>query len=245
MRGKTHCAIGVLSVIQASILFKIHISLFNLIISALFAILPDLDEANSTISNLLLKKDFSKSVLKCCVYLINILLFFISLKINDNFFISALITFVTIIIIESKLNHNTLRKLFLSLVFILLAFCLYLISKQISFVIFCLMLAIFPWLKHRGYSHSLFAIIIIHFLLKQIELITNISNLCFFGTVSYASHIFLGDLFTRSGIPIFYPISEKKYSLCFFKVGVFFSNILEMLFILFLLSMIIYSIIKI
>mgnify|MGYP003379032841 FL=1 len=107
------------------------------------------------------------------------------------------------------------------------------------------MLAIFPWLKHRGYSHSLFAIIIIHFLLKQIELITNISNLCFFGTVSYSSHIFLGDLFTRSGIPIFYPISKKKYSLCFFKVGGYFSNILEMLFILFLLSMIIYSIIKI
>ena len=98
MRGKTHCAIGVLSVIQASILFKIPISLFNLIISALFAILPDLDESNSTISNLLLKKDFSKSVLKCCVYLINILIFFISIKINDNFFISALITFVTIII---------------------------------------------------------------------------------------------------------------------------------------------------
>ena len=163
MRGKTHCAIGILSVIQASILFKVPISLFNLILSALFAILPDLDEANSTVSNLLLKKDFSKSVLKCCVYLINILIFFVSIKINDNFFISALITFITIIIIESKLNHNTLRKLFLSLIFILLALCLYFISKQISFVIFCLMLAIFPWLKHRGYSHSVFAIIIIYF----------------------------------------------------------------------------------
>ncbi len=245
MRGKTHCTIGVLSVIQASLLFKVPISLFNLIISALFAILPDLDEANSTVSNLLLKKDFSKMILKSIVYLINILIFFISIKINDNFFISAFITFVAIVIIESKLTHNNLRKIFLSLIFILLAVCLYLISKKISFMIFCLMFAIFPWLKHRGYSHSIFAIIIIYFLLKQIELITSISNLCFFGTVSYASHIFLGDLFTRSGVPIFYPISDKKYSLCLFKVGSFFSNVLELLFVLLLLALIIYSIIKI
>ena len=60
MRGKTHCTIGVLSVIQASILFKIPITVFSLMLSAFFSILPDLDESNSVISDILLKKNTSK-----------------------------------------------------------------------------------------------------------------------------------------------------------------------------------------
>ena len=245
MRGKTHCAIGVLSVIQASLLFNIPISIFNLILSAFFSILPDLDESHSIISDMLLKKEVSKFILKAIIYLINTIIFFVSLKINNNFYLSSVITFIAIIIIESKLSHTFLRKIFLSLIFILLAICLYLINIKISFSIFCLMLSTFPWLKHRSFSHSLFATIIIYFLLKQIELITNISNLAFLGTISFSSHIFLGDLFTKSGIPLLYPISNKKVSLGFFKVGSFFSNILEVLFILLLVCSIVYSIIKI
>lgn len=245
MRGKTHCTIGVLSVIQASLLFNIPISIFNLILSAFFAILPDLDESHSVISYLFLKKDVSKFILKATIYLINIIIFFISIKINNNFYLSSLITFIAIIIIESKLSHAFLRKVFLSLIFILLSICLYLVNVKIYFSIFCLMLSTFPWLKHRSFSHSIFATVIIYFLLKQIELITSISNLAFLGTVSYSSHLFLGDLFTKSGIPLLYPISDKKFSLGFFKVGSFFNNILEILFILSLVCLIIYSIIKI
>ncbi|CEH35311.1 metal-dependent hydrolase [Romboutsia lituseburensis] len=244
MRGKTHCTIGVLSVIQASLIFNIPITIFNLIMSAFFAILPDLDESHSIISDMLLKKNVSKFLLKAIIYIINILIFFVSLKLNNNFYISSIITFIAIIIIESKLTHTFLRKVFLSLIFILLAVCLYLVKVKIYFSIFCLMLSTFPWLKHRSFSHSIFATVIIYFLLKQIELITNIYNLAFLGTISYASHIFLGDLFTKSGIPLLYPISEKKFSLGFFKVGSFMSNILEILFIIILLSSIIIYLIK-
>lgn len=244
MRGKTHCTIGVLSVIQASLIFNIPITIFNLIMSAFFAILPDLDESHSIISDMLLKKNVSKFLLKAIIYIINILIFFVSLKLNNNFYISSIITFIAIIIIESKLTHTFLRKVFLSLIFILLAVCLYLVKVKIYFSIFCLMLSTFPWLKHRSFSHSIFATVIIYFLLKQIELITNIYNLAFLGTISYASHIFLGDLFTKSGIPLLYPISEKNFSLGFFKVGSFMSNILEILFIILLLSSIIIYLIK-
>lgn len=244
MRGKTHCAIGVLSVIQASLLFKIPISIFNLILSAFFSILPDLDESNSIVSDFLLKKNVSKFILKIAIYLINIVIFFVSLKINDNFYISSLVTFIAILIIEAKLTHTLLRKIFLSLIFIVLALCLYLINVKIYFSIFCLMLATFPWLKHRSFSHSIFATVIIYFLLKQIELISNISNLAFFGTISYSSHLFLGDLFTKSGIPIFYPISNKKFSLGFFRVGTKFNNILEVFFVVLLIGLIILTITK-
>ena len=245
MRGKTHCAIGVLSVIQASILFKIPVSILNLILSAFFSILPDLDESNSVISDFFLKKNVSKFILKITIYTINLAIFFISLKLNDNFYISSIITFLSIMVIESKLTHILLRKIFLSLIFILLGICLYLAKIKIYFVLLFLMLSVFPWLKHRSFSHSIFAVFIIYFLLKQIELLYSISNLAFFGTTSYSSHIFLGDLFTKSGIPIFYPLSDKKYSLGFFKVGSLFSNMLEISFILLLVGSIILSIIKI
>lgn len=245
MRGKTHCTIGILAAIQASILFKIPISLFNLMISAIFSLLPDLDESNSIVSDFFFKKKVSKFLYKLLIYMINVIIFFVSLKINDNFYISSIITFMAIIIIESKLTHLFLRKIFLSLIFILLALCLYFIEAQMYFIIFTLMLAIFPWLKHRSFSHSIFAIVIIYFLLKQIELLTNISNLSFFGTISYASHIFLGDLFTRQGVPLFYPVNDKKISLGFLKVGGTLSNLLEILFIIILVGLLIFSIIKI
>jgi len=133
----------------------------------------------------------------------------------------------------------------LSLTLILLSLCLFFMKVKIYFIIFFLMLSWFPWLKHRGFSHSIFAVVIIYFLLKQIEIIYNIPNLSFFGTVGYASHLFLGDLFTKSGIPLFYPVSNKKYSLGYFRVGTFFSNVLEILIIVILVSSIIFSTIKI
>lgn len=245
MRGKTHCTIGILSTIQACILFKVPISIFNLVLAAIFSILPDLDESNSTISNVILKQDASKFILKIVIYIINFAIFFISLKLNNNFLLSSIVTFIAIMILESKLNHILLRKILLSLTLILLSLCLFFIKVKIYFVIFFLILASFPWLKHRSFSHSIFASIIIYFLLKQIEIIYNISNLSFFGTIGYTSHLFLGDLFTKSGIPLFYPISDKKYSLGYFRVGSFFSNALEILIVVLLIGSIILTTIKI
>ncbi|RDY24774.1 metal-dependent hydrolase [Romboutsia maritimum] len=245
MRGKTHCTIGVLVGIQVSLIFKIPISLFNIIVSAIFSILPDLDEPNSLISDFFLNKNISKFIYKALIYFINIIIFFTSLKINNNFYLSSIITFITIVIIEAKLTHMFLRKLFLSLIFLLLAICLYLIKSRVYFIFFTLILSLFPWFKHRSISHSIFSTVLMFFLLKQIELIYSISNLSFFGTVGYASHIFLGDLFTKQGVPLLYPLSNKKLSLCSFRVGSFFSNLLEILFIVILIYIIIYSIIKI
>lgn len=245
MRGRTHCTIGVLASIQASLLFKIPITIFSIIISAIFSLLPDLDEANSTISNFFFSNKTSKFIYKVLIYTINILIFYFSLQINNNFFFSSIITFASIFIIEKKLTHKFLRKIFLSLIFLLLGICLYLTKAKFYITLFTCILAILPWFKHRGASHSILAIIILYLLLKQIELLTNIYNLSFWGTISYASHIFLGDLFTRQGVPIFFPFTEKKISLGNLKVGGRFSNTLEIFFVLFLIILIFYSIIKI
>lgn len=245
MRGKTHFTIGVLASLQASLLFNKPLSLFDIIVCSLFSLLPDLDTSNSIISNKILNQNVSRKIYKFIIYLLNILIFLISIKINGNIIISSLVTFIAIVILEANITHEFLRKLFLSLIFILLAISIYLINGKFYFIVFSILLAIFPWLKHRKLSHSLLAIFIISFILKQIELLSNISNLAFFGTIGYASHLFLGDLFTKSGIPIFYPLSEKKFSLGFLRVGGFLSNILEIVFILLLIGLIVLTIIKI
>ncbi|CEP79585.1 metal-dependent hydrolase [Paraclostridium sordellii] len=244
MRGKTHFTIGVLTSLQASMLFNKPLSLMDIAVCSLFSILPDLDTSNSIISNTILNHNVSKKIYKIIIYAVNILIFLISIKINDNFIISSLVTFIAIVILEAKISHGFLRRLFLSLIFILLTISIYLINGKFYFILFTLILASFPWLKHRKLSHSLLAIFIIGFVLKQIELITNISNLCFFGTIGYSSHLFLGDLFTKSGIPLFYPFSEKKFSLGFLKVGGSLSNFLEIVFVIFLFCLILLTLIK-
>ncbi|WP_373598524.1 metal-dependent hydrolase [Paraclostridium bifermentans] len=244
MRGKTHFTIGILASLQASILFNKPLSLINIAVCSVCSILPDLDTSNSIISNTILNHNLSKKFYKFIIYFLDILIFLISIKINDDFLVSSLVTFIAIIILEAKITHGFLRKLFLSLIFILLAVCIYLINGKFYFILSSIILAVFPWLKHRKLSHSLLAILILSFLLKQIEILTNLSNLCFFGTIGYSSHLFLGDLFTKSGIPIFYPFSERKFSLGFLRVGGALSNFLEIVFVIFLVFIIILTLIK-
>ncbi|WP_315165763.1 metal-dependent hydrolase [Metaclostridioides mangenotii] len=244
MRGKSHGAIGFLTAIQTSLIFKIPISIVGILVATIFSILPDLDQPNSSISQLIFKNDISRYIYKIFIYLVNVLIFFISININENFYISAIITFVAIIIIEAKITHTLIRKVFLSLIFILLAISLYFINVQIYFVMFALIFAVFPWLKHRSFSHSLFAVIMIYFILKQIELVSGLDYLSIYGTIGYGSHIFMGDLFTKQGVPLFYPISDKKISLGFLKVGGKFSNFAEYLFILVLIAIVLLSIYK-
>ena len=241
MRGPTHLTIGILSIIEASILFQRPLNFTTFVIGIICSLLPDMDSSNSTISNAIINHKTSKFIYRCFLYAINLLIFFIVMSINKNLFFSLLITFITIIIIDLKLKHDFLRKILLSLLCLTMGFILYIVNLPISFIILSIVLALLPWLKHRGISHSIIAIIFTYVILKQIEIISSIENLAFFGCIGYISHLFLGDIFTKLGIPIFYPLSNKKISLGFLKVGKFISNILEVFYIIVLLLIVFYT----
>ena len=89
MRGKTHFTIGVLTSLQASMLFNKPLSLMDIAVCSLFSILPDLDTSNSIISNTILNHNVSKKMYKIIIYIVNILIFLISIKImlNINMFV--------------------------------------------------------------------------------------------------------------------------------------------------------------
>ncbi|MFI3209577.1 MAG: metal-dependent hydrolase [Peptostreptococcaceae bacterium] len=235
MRGKTHCTVGILAYIQSCIFLKLPISVITLFLSVFFSLLPDLDEPSSTISSFFLNRKLSKKILKNIVFFLSLIIFIYSITLNNNYYMSSLLFVCFIIFNESKLNNKNLRKLFISLIFMLLSTIAYMISKDIYISVLILFLSIFPWLKHRGFSHSILAICLIYFLLKNIEEKYNIKYLALLSSISYSSHIFLGDIFTKSGVAIFYPISSKKISLSPFSVGSYWCNVLEYIFIAILL----------
>ena len=242
MRGKSHCTIGILTSIQTCIFFNIPISIFTLIISAFFSLLPDLDETNSTISSFFMLKKFSNKSLKSIVYTLIFIIFIISVNISSSLFICFLLMVFFVIFIESKFSKTHLKKFFVSFIFILISTLLYLITSNIYLSTFFLLISTFPWLKHRGFSHSILAILSIYFLLKNIEIEFNINYISILGTISYSSHIFLGDIFTKNGVPIFYPLTQKKISLSPYTVGSYWCNFLEYIFIFMLILLIFYTI---
>lgn len=242
MRGKSHCTIGILASIQTCIFLNIPISFFIIIISAFFSLLPDLDEANSTISNLFMIKNISKKTLKNIVYTLIFLIFLILINLNKNIFVGCLFLIFLVVFFESKFNQNNLKKIFLSFIFILISAIFYILTSNIYVCLFWLFVSTFPWLKHRGFSHSTLAIASIYVLTKQIELSFNINYFSLFATISYSSHIFLGDIFTKNGVSIFYPFTQKKISLTPYAVGSKKCNFLEYFFILVFIILIFISI---
>lgn len=80
---------------------------------------------------------------------------------------------------------------------------------------FLLSLFFFRKPKHRDIFHSLFSAIILSFLLNLPFLLfftfRNYLILVFFCFLSYFLHLLL-DSFTRSGVKLFLPFSEKKFS---------------------------------
>ncbi len=241
MKGPTHLTIGILSAIEVSILIQKPLTPTAFVFASVCSLLPDIDESNSIISNTLITSSFSKKFYRYLLYLINMITFFILIYINNNLMFNFIISFILIIVMEKKLKHALLRKSLFSLIFFILSLSLYYIKIPFPFISLCIFLGIAPWLKHRGFTHSILGIGVIYYLLKDIEKIIGFHYSALYGCIGYSSHLFLGDLFTKMGIPLFYPIWDKKISLGFIKVGSISGNIFEFLYVIFFLILVLYT----
>lgn len=83
---------------------------------------------------------------------------------------------------------------------------------------------------HRGLTHSLFPVAILIFLFWQFP----ISLLLGF-TAGYLFHI-LGDLFSKSGVPLFLPFSSKKYAIPIYTTGGIMEHIIFVISVVYLLK---------
>ncbi|SHH06818.1 metal-dependent hydrolase [Tepidibacter thalassicus] len=241
MKGVTHFAIGILTAIETSLLIDKPLTPSGFIFASVCSLLPDIDEPHSIISNALIKSSFSKTIYRYTLYIINMITLFILIYINKNLILNFIISFSIIILIENKLKHIILRKCLFSLLSIILCLSLYYIKAPFPFISLSIFFGIAPWLKHRGFTHSILGAMFMYYLLKEIEKLLGLEYIALYGSIGYLSHLFLGDIFTKMGIPIFYPISNKKISLGFIKVGSFIGNIFEAIYIFIYFLIIIYT----
>ena len=234
MKKLTHLAIGVITILEISILSQKIISPITFIIACICSLFPDIYKAKDSSFNEFIFTTPIKNFIRYLLYFINMISFIILLYINKNLIFNLLLSFILIIFIETKLKHILLRNSMFTLLFAILTYSLFIIQADISIIILSFLFSISPWLIHEKFTHSLLGIFTIYIFLHQIENLTHCQYLAFFGSIGYASHMFLGDIFTKSGISIFYPIKRKKISLSFFNLtgilGDFFQYIYVLIF---------------
>lgn len=237
MRGKTHCAVGIIAGIQLSLVLSQPITPTSILTSAVFSTLPDLDKSNSIIAGTIFKKKISKFLYKMLLFSLNVFIFFLSIKISSSFLLSAIIAFLAIIFLEKNLTHYDMRKALITATLLFLALVLIISKADISLIIPILVFSIFPWLKHRNFSHSFLMVFIVYIIMNPIGELFNYSSLGIMAASMYLLHI-VCDMFTKQGVAILYPFSKKMISVGYIKVGGKFSNIIEniLVFILFLFT---------
>lgn len=239
MKGRTHLIVGTLTTVQTATFMHFKVDVLAMIFASLLSILPDIDEPNSIFSSLIFKKDFSKKIYRLIIYVLNITIFYISLRYNKNFIVAGIIAFMSIAFLEMKLTEKKMRKILISFELIAIGVLLYHLNFSKFYYLSFFSFSILPQLKHRQFTHSLIFIPLIYIWLRGFETLMIKDNILGFhgiallGTISFSTHIVL-DLFTKMGVPLFFPLSKRNISLGFLRVGSRFSNIVESLLVLLL-----------
>lgn len=215
MKGKAHASIGLLTYYNYTILSNTELTILGGAISLFFSLLPDLDHFNSVISKKLSNKKI-ESLVEALMMLVPLstLLYLGYLKKFDYsiLFFLGLILFISI---KKKFKASIIRKLIISIFLILICILSYNLFKNIAIVKLLLFFILIPWFSHRTFSHSIFSAVILYFITNNLGFI--IKNLNMIATLSYLSHIFLGDILTPQGIPLFWPLSKHRFKLNPFK----------------------------
>lgn len=113
-----------------------------------------------------------------------------------TFMLIGFILFTVFNVLSGKLNYSSL----LNMVSVVK-------SLNIYVFLFFMVLVILQFLPHRTLSHSLLGFAVLSFCFYNV-----FPNYNLYFVLGYASHLF-ADFLTTRGTPLFYPISDKHYSL--------------------------------
>lgn len=216
MKSVTHLTTGVLTYTNYILLSGNKIDILDIPIVLTFSVLPDIDISSSKISS-----KFRNIPLNFIVYgtlsIFSLIILYICLvkKSISYYFILLIPTMVLFLKLFSK--NKILKKISLSLSFVFLYYLFYKYTNAGSPKNILLFLAVLPYFTHRSLSHSLLSIIIIGATLYPLYKTDTMQSYYISALLSYSSHLFLGDIFTKKGIKLFYPLSKKDISFNVFK----------------------------
>lgn len=226
MKSRSHLIIGTLSTIEFSLLSGIDITPVTLSIAAVLSTIPDLDEPNSNVGNYIVSKKTTKKIHSIAMYSLILLCFYIYYKKFGNVYIGLILSVLFIFVVEKKITANKTRSFILSTMLVFCSLLLLALKVNTGLVILVFLFALFPIFKHRSFTHSLFIVVILGSILLFLEYSFKINNLAIIGCFAYMTHLAC-DIITKRGIPLFYPFSEKYYSIGKLRVGYFMCNLVE------------------
>lgn len=215
MRGKAHLGLGILAGVQTAILLHIPITIEGVICSALCGLLPDLDEDNSTLSNYIVSPKISKIIRNLILLLSTIfvtlllLQVFLKARIQNTTLLCKTglgLSMIIFLLLSGWITNKIVKKILMTVVGGVILISTFYFELLWTFFVVGGIIAFIPWLKHRGWTHTVWALVGIFLFLKQLDRFYQI-QIAYIGTAAYASHLFLGDLFTHTGVKLFYPIS--------------------------------------
>ena len=241
MKSRSHLIIGTLSTIEFSILTGIELTPVTLSVAAILSTIPDLDEPNSNVGSYIVSKKTTKKIHRLILYSLLLAVFYISYRYYNNMYIGVFFSIISILFLEKKVSENKVRSLTLALFLMIIGGIFLFLNLSIWISVVCILFSLFPLFKHRSFTHSIFMVLIIFSLMVFLEYTFKVRYLAIISSFAYLTHL-LGDIITKRGIPIFYPLSKKYYSIGNLRVGYLMCNIVEYGIIILLLFLILYHI---
>lgn len=212
MKGSTHMAIGVAigAAAAAHYPFTLQHAALYIAVSALSALSPDLDGPSMLSSKI---GQFSKWLREMlywsCLLLIVMLiwLYFAKHLFVVEYSLAALSLFLLGLIIKDGLMRNIL----VSVIGCALAYIG--LSHQMTWLLgFGLFVAVAPWLKHRGLTHTVWALGLWAYIGSGLEEQLQVEGIMLVATAGYLSHL-VADSLTPSGVKWLYPIIKKSFKI--------------------------------
>ncbi|TYQ16988.1 UNVERIFIED_CONTAM: inner membrane protein [Acetivibrio alkalicellulosi] len=222
MKGSTHALIG----LAAASSFPIDSSitgpekLLPFVFAYTGALICDIDTGTSKVSNMLnpIKQKYVITIVNV-LFLLSCILGAIYLKDSKYMYL-----FISLMVLGGLNLNNISSKVFsivkkVAIIAISVGLVLSgVIYTQPPVILIGLFLLAMVFSPHRGYSHSLVAVVVAFFILKYAFSFYNLFDYSLYFCIGMLSHI-LADMFTQRGVPLLFPI-QKKYSFPItFKTG--------------------------
>lgn len=219
MLGRTHIALGLMiSLIVIYLLeFSLTVEQLNttaVIIAIIGALLPDLDTGTSSLGNkfAIVK---AKHIKKIWIVVLTAMLIatIIFLKDTPILYGIGFIILLGFIFADrfAQKGYHMIRNFVQAIVAITIILLSYFYGHYILITVgIILMVLLFS--KHRGFSHSIVFLVGCTFVVRKISLSYGDVDYSIIFAISMASHL-LGDMFTKAGVGLFIPISDKRIRL--------------------------------
>ncbi|WP_223068554.1 metal-dependent hydrolase [Paenibacillus caui] len=214
MKGSTHlaigCAVGAAAVGYHS--FNVSNSLVYIAAAAISSLCPDLD-GPSMLSSRISKasRTLYRSLITLAVLMTLLLIY---LYAQYRIFHPELTAATLCAILPSLiLKEGVIRNTLVSLVGAAVAGA-GLLPGMTWLSGFGIFVMIAPWLKHRGMTHTIWALLIWYLLSQGMERQLGIDGIALTAAAGYASHL-VADTLTSSGVKWLYPLSRITFKLPF------------------------------